>query len=343
MALPHRDAGIDRAADAQHRFPLHVRCTQRPVRPRDRHRGADAERKSLAVPVRRGIFGRDVAVGVGQCIERTCRQSHRPAGPAVLPVRHLDRPLHLDDPPDHARTGHFICGVAGRLRRVPAPQRNAAQAEPGMNTPGFWHLLPNASTNARPLDALWWTMVGLCALVAIGVFVVMFVFCIRYRKGRPADRHLSKETLPVELTWTAVPFLIFMGVFVWSLTLYARSRTPPPNAETIYVVAKQWMWKVQHPGGQREINTLHVPLGVPIRLMMTSQDVIHSFFVPAFRVKQDVLPDRYTQLWFTATQIGDYLLYCTQYCGLDHSKMGGQVVVMAPRAYARWLDQNNTG
>ncbi len=212
-----------------------------------------------------------------------------------------------------------------------------------MSSGGWFHLLPNASTNARPLDELWWAMVGLCALVAIGVFVVMFVFCIRYRKGRPADRHLAKETLPVELTWTAVPFLIFMGVFVWSLTLYAHSRTPPSNAETIYVVAKQWMWKVQHRGGQREINTLHVPMGVPIRLMMTSQDVIHSFFVPAFRVKQDVLPDRYTQLWFTATEAGDYPLYCTQYCGLDHSKMGGQVIVMAPRAYARWLDENNTG
>jgi cytochrome c oxidase subunit 2 len=103
------------------------------------------------------------------------------------------------------------------------------------------------------------------------------------------------------------------------------------------------MWKIQHPGGEREINTLHVPMGVPIRLMMTSQDVIHSFYVPAFRVKQDVLPDRYTQLWFTATQVGDYPLYCTQYCGLDHSKMGGQVIVMPPRAYARWLDENNTG
>jgi cytochrome c oxidase subunit 2 len=212
-----------------------------------------------------------------------------------------------------------------------------------MNGSGWFHLLPDASANARPLDELWWAMVGLCALVALGVFVVMFVFCIRYRKGRPADRHLAKETLPVELTWTAVPFLIFMGVFAWSLTLYAHSRTPPSNAETIYVVAKQWMWKVQHPGGQREINTLHVPMGVPIRLMMTSQDVIHSFFVPAFRVKQDVLPDRYTQLWFTATEAGDYPLYCTQYCGLDHSKMGGQVIVMAPRAYARWLDENNTG
>jgi len=208
---------------------------------------------------------------------------------------------------------------------------------------GLHFLLPEASANAHSVDVLWWSMVGLCAAIAIGVFVVMFVFCIRYRKGRPADHHLARETLPVELTWTVVPFLIFMGVFAWSLVLYARSRTPPADAETIYVVAKQWMWKIQHPGGQREINTLHVPEGIPIRLMMTSQDVIHSFYVPAFRVKQDVLPDRYTELWFTATRIGDYRLFCTQYCGLDHSRMGGEVIVMSPKAYAGWLDQHNTG
>ena len=207
-----------------------------------------------------------------------------------------------------------------------------------MNSGGWFHLLPNASANARPLDELWWAMVGLCALVAVGVFVAMFVFCIRYRKGRPADRQLAKETLPVELTWTTVPFLIFMGVFVWSLTLYARSRTPPANAETIYVVAKQWMWKVQHPGGQREIDTLHVPTGVPIRLMMTSQDVIHSFYVPAFRVKQDVLPGRYTQLWFVADRAGTWPLFCAEYCGTDHSRMGGSIVVLPPAAYASWLE-----
>ncbi len=212
-----------------------------------------------------------------------------------------------------------------------------------MSSGGFFHLLPNASTYAGPEDVLWWSMVGLCSAVALGVFVVMFVFCIRYRKGRPTDRTLAKETLPVELTWTFVPLAIFMGVFVWSLFLYASTRTPPANAETIYVIAKQWMWKIQHPGGQREINTLHVPVGVPIRLMMTSQDVIHSFAVPAFRVKQDVLPWRYTQLWFEATEIGDYRLYCTQYCGLDHSKMGGQVIVMSRQGYARWLDRHDSG
>src|SRR6185437_3255775 len=124
------------------------------------------------------------------------------------------------DPPDHAGARHLVRDGARGLRGVPAPQRDAPQAGGSMSSGGFWHLLPNASTNARPLDELWWTMVGLCVLVAIGVFV---------------------------------------GVFVWSLTLYARSRTPPANAETIYVVAKQWMWEVQHPGGQREIDTLHVP------------------------------------------------------------------------------------
>jgi cytochrome c oxidase subunit 2 len=151
------------------------------------------------------------------------------------------------------------------------------------------------------------------------------------------DRTLSHGTTPIELAWTLVPFALFLGMFVWSLFLFVRINTPPSNAQTIYVVAKQWMWKVQHAGGQREINALHVPLGQPVRLTMTSQDVIHDFYVPAFRVKQDILPGRYTQLWFTATQLGTFPLECAEYCGLDHSKMGGLVTVMRPADYARWL------
>jgi len=201
----------------------------------------------------------------------------------------------------------------------------------------FHLLLPSASSLSGRIDALWWTMVLLCSAVAIGVFIVMWVFCIRYRRGRQIDRTLSRGTTPIELTWTLVPLVIFIGVFGWSLFLYAREKNPPADAQTIYVVAKQWMWKVQHPNGTREINQLHVPLDVPIRLTMTSQDVIHSFYVPAFRVKQDVLPGRYTQLWFEATQLGSFPLFCTQYCGLDHSRMGGQVTVMRPEDYARWL------
>ncbi|MGH8163547.1 MAG: cytochrome c oxidase subunit II, partial [Rhodanobacteraceae bacterium] len=202
-------------------------------------------------------------------------------------------------------------------------------------------LLPEASSISPQIDLLFWFMIILCSVVAIGVFAAMWWLCVRYRRGSDADRsNPHMKSLGVEMTWTLVPFAMFLGVFVWSLFLFARLHSPPANAQTIYVVAKQWMWKIQHPGGQREINALHVPLGQPIRLTMTSQDVIHSFYVPAFRVKQDVLPGRYTQLWFTATQLGRFDLFCTQYCGLDHSKMRGFVVVMRPADYARWLDEH---
>lgn len=206
---------------------------------------------------------------------------------------------------------------------------------------GPFAILPQASSIAPGIDELFWLMIGLCAVVAVGVFATMTVFAVRYRRGSSADRSHAVDTkLGVELTWILVPFAMFIALFAWSLGLFARLHTPPANAETVYVVAKQWMWKVQHPGGQREINTLHVPLDQPIRLTMTSQDVIHSFYVPAFRVKQDVLPDRYTQLWFTATKLGRFDLFCAEYCGLDHSKMGGSVVVMRPADYARWLRRN---
>lgn len=202
----------------------------------------------------------------------------------------------------------------------------------------FHMFLPEASTLAPRIDALFWVMVALCGLVAAGVFGAMIFFCVRYHHGRRADRSGREAgNLGVELTWTLVPFAMFVAVFVWSLFLFANARTPPADAHTLYVVAKQWMWKVQHPTGQREINTLHVPLGEPIRLTMTSQDVIHSFFVPAFRVKQDVLPGRYTQLWFTATRLGTFPLACAEYCGLDHSKMGGVVVVLSRAQFANWL------
>lgn len=201
--------------------------------------------------------------------------------------------------------------------------------------------LPEASSIAPDIDVLWWLMIGLCGLVSVGVFTVMLIFAVRYRRGSNADRsNRHAQSLGVELTWTLVPFFMFIGLFVWSLVLFARLHTPPEGSQTIYVVAKQWMWKIQHPGGQREINTLHVPLGQPVRLTMTSQDVIHSFYVPAFRIKQDVLPDRYTRAWFTATKLGRFDLLCAEYCGLDHSKMGGSIVVMRPADYARWLDRH---
>jgi cytochrome c oxidase subunit 2 len=203
--------------------------------------------------------------------------------------------------------------------------------------------LPEASSLAPQIDWLFWSMIALCAAVAVGVFIAIVFYCIRYRRGSPADRSgRRKQSLGVELTWTLIPFALFIGVFVWSLFLFVHEHTPPANARTVYVVAKQWMWTMQHPGGQREINTLHVPLGTPVRLTMTSQDVIHSFYVPAFRVKQDVLPGRYTELWFTPTLLGRFPLFCTEYCGLDHSKMGGSIVVMRPADYQRWLAGHDT-
>jgi cytochrome c oxidase subunit 2 len=198
--------------------------------------------------------------------------------------------------------------------------------------------LPQASGFAGRVDGLFDTLLALSCAVVLGVFVVMIWFCVKYRHGSSADRHGdSHRHLGIELTWTLIPMAMFIGLFAWSVKLWVVLRTPPADATPIYVVAKQWMWKVQHVGGQREIDTLHVPLGQPIRLVMTSQDVIHSFYVPAFRVKQDVLPDRYTDLWFTATKTGTFHLFCAEFCGTDHARMGGEVVVMTPTDYAKWL------
>jgi len=205
-------------------------------------------------------------------------------------------------------------------------------------------LPPEASSLAFQIDVFFWSMAALCALVAVGVIVAVVFYGVRYRRGSAADRSgRHREDLGVELTWILVPFALFVGAFVWSLSIFALARTPPPDARTVYVVAKQWMWKFEHPGGQREINTLHVPIGEPVRLTMTSQDVIHSFYVPAFRVKQDVLPGRYTQLWFIATKLGAFPLLCTQYCGTDHARMGGAVIVMRPAQYGRWLQAGASG
>jgi cytochrome c oxidase subunit 2 len=201
--------------------------------------------------------------------------------------------------------------------------------------------LPEASSISGRVDTLFDVMLALSGVVTLGVFAAIVWFCIRYRRGSTADRsNRHRKNLGVELAWTLLPLGLFIAVFVWSIVLWARMLTPPADAAPIYVVAKQWMWKVQHPGGQREINALHVPLGKDVKLVMTSQDVIHSFYVPAFRLKQDVLPGRYTQLWFKATKTGRFDLFCAEFCGTDHSRMRGTVVVMKPSAYAQWLDDH---
>jgi cytochrome c oxidase subunit II len=143
--------------------------------------------------------------------------------------------------------------------------------------------------------------------------------------------------MSIEITWTMIPLLIFLGLFFWAAEVFFGMSQPPANATEIYIVGKQWMWKIQHPDGQREINELHLPVGQPVKLIMTSQDVIHDFFIPAFRTKQDVVPGRYTTEWFTPTRPGQYHIFCAQYCGTDHAKMVGQVYAMEPAEHARWL------
>lgn len=205
--------------------------------------------------------------------------------------------------------------------------------------PGF-HLLPaSASAGAGRLDALALAMLLLTGVVGLAVLVLIVVFCVRYRAAAVVDRaHPPAIDRPLEIGWTVAPLLLFFAVFAWAAFDYAKLYSPPADAMPVSVVAKQWMWKAEHAGGRREVGELHVPLGQPVQLLMTSQDVIHSFFVPAFRIKQDVLPGRYTSTWFTATVAGTYDLFCAEFCGTEHAVMRGRIVALAPADFARWLE-----
>jgi len=195
-----------------------------------------------------------------------------------------------------------------------------------------------AASASGEVDALFLFILGVTGLFALGIWVALFYLAIRYRRRsddeRPAEIHGS---LVLELTWTIVPFLIMSAMFVWGAKVYFHMNRPPDDAMTVSVVGKRWMWKLQHPTGQREINELHVPVGRAVRLVITSEDAIHSFFVPAFRIKKDAVPGRYNVAWFRATRIGTYHLFCAEYCGTEHSRMIGRVVVMEPEAYQTWL------
>ena len=206
----------------------------------------------------------------------------------------------------------------------------------------MWSNLPlfpeQASTVAGRVDALYYFLVGVSAFFTVLIFMLLFYFAVKYR--RRASGELAKPVEPsigLEITWMVIPLGIAMVMFVWGAREYFTLASPPENALQMYAIGKQWMWKFQHLDGQREINELHVPVGRPVKLTMTSQDVIHSFYVPAFRVKQDVLPGRYTTVWFEATKTGSYHLFCAEYCGTQHSGMIGRVVVMEPAEYEAWL------
>ena len=196
-----------------------------------------------------------------------------------------------------------------------------------------------ASTFAPKTDALYFTLVAVSGLIALLVFALIIVFAVRYRRGSSAPRG---ELPPLvqhefEIGWTTATLFAFLMLFWWAGSNQIDQLLPPARAMEIHVVAKQWMWKIEHPNGAREINMLHAPIDEPIRLDMTSQDVIHSFSVPDFRIKQDILPGRYVESWFRATKTGTFRLYCTQFCGTAHSGMVGSVVIMSKADFASWL------
>jgi cytochrome c oxidase subunit 2 len=201
-----------------------------------------------------------------------------------------------------------------------------------------------ASTSAAQVDHLYLSLTAFSVVICAIVFLPMILFLFRYRRGHRANRSpLRISTLKIEVTWTLISFVLAMGMFAWGARVYFDVEVPPRDALEINVVGKQWMWKIQHQEGIREIDELHIPVGRSVKLTLGSEDVIHSFFVPEFRVKQDVVPGRFTTEWFKATRVGDYHIFCSQYCGTDHSRMIGTVHVMKPADYQAWLNRNTAG
>jgi len=204
-------------------------------------------------------------------------------------------------------------------------------------------LPPSASSVSTEMDLLYFFLTGVTAFFVVLVAALVVFFTIRYRRRSPdevgADIHGS---LVLELTWTIIPLLLSMVMFGWGASLFFRLSRPPADSMEIYVVGKQWMWKVQHPEGVREINQLHVPIDRNVRITLGSEDVIHDYGIPAFRVKMDAVPGKLTTMWFRATKVGEYHIYCNQYCGLRHSAMVGEVIAMEPQAYEAWLAGGGT-
>ncbi|MBO0856996.1 MAG: cytochrome c oxidase subunit II [Chloracidobacterium sp.] len=199
--------------------------------------------------------------------------------------------------------------------------------------------LPEQASNfAFEYDLFYLFLVAITVFFTLVVAVPALFFLIKYRRRSNGQIPEQIEgNLKLEITWTVIPFLIAMFIFAWGAKLYYQMYTTPKDALEIFITGKQWMWRAQHPDGQREINELHVPLGRRVKLTMTSEDVIHAYFIPAFRTKADVVPGRYTSSWFTPTKVGTYHLFCAEYCGTQHSGMIGKVIVMEYADYQNWL------
>jgi cytochrome c oxidase subunit II len=203
---------------------------------------------------------------------------------------------------------------------------------------GFQLFPTQASTLAPEIDNLFFGVSAITAFVALLVVVLVVYFALKYR-DLTGDRIGAPLTgsVPLELGWSLIPFFIFIGIFVWASIVFFHIVRAPDQTLDIYSTGKRWMWRFQHVDGQREINELHVPLGRPVRVIFTSEDVLHDLFIPAFRVKADAIPGRYSAIWFEATKVGEYHLFCAEYCGTKHSGMIGTVYVMEPADYQAWL------
>jgi cytochrome c oxidase subunit II len=195
-----------------------------------------------------------------------------------------------------------------------------------------------ASRVATDVDHLYIYITLVSVVMTALIFLTIFIFAVKYR--RRSDDEVPEPihgSLRLEITWSVIPFLVMLTFFWWGAKIYFYNAVPPANAMDVYVVAKQWMWKLQYPGGQREINELHVPTGQAVRLTLASEDVIHSFFLPSLRIKHDVVPGHYDTMWFTADKPGRYHIFCAEYCGTEHSGMVGWLTVMTPSDYQNWL------
>ncbi|REK18762.1 MAG: cytochrome c oxidase subunit II [Planctomycetota bacterium] len=207
-----------------------------------------------------------------------------------------------------------------------------------------FRLFPEAASTAAPaVDRLYFFLLAVSSFFTLLICVAILYFAVKYRRSASFARSADYGSpWKLEVTWSLIPLALTMVMFFWGAVLYFRSHRAPPESAKVSVVGKQWMWKIQHAGGKQEINALHLPVGRPVQLTMISEDVIHSFYVPAFRLKQDVLPGSYTTLWFEPTKVGRFHLFCAEYCGTSHSDMIGEVVVMDPADYSEWLQGGPT-
>lgn len=204
---------------------------------------------------------------------------------------------------------------------------------------GIFNLFPaQGSTMAGRVDGLYFYMLAVSAFFSLLIAVLVVVFAVKYRRraGDEVGANIHGSTA-LEVVWTAIPLMIALSMFVWGTNVYFAMAKPPADAMEVYVIGKRWMWKAQHLTGQREINELHVPVGRPVKLLIASEDVIHSYYVPAFRTKMDAVPGRTTTMWFEATEPGEYHLFCAEYCGTLHSGMIGRVVALSQQDFQTWL------